>query len=120
MSDLSGFTEELDQELRSYSDQGAVDSACPHRLIYSGFCAECAPTFISQHLRKNVSPALGNDGFTVFMICSCYEPVDQGKESERAFSLCTADSWEPEAAAWCLSVSVHYSDTLTGSCHFDC
>ena len=45
MSDLSGFTEELDEELLSYSDEDVVVSACPHRLIYSGFCADCDLTF---------------------------------------------------------------------------
>lgn len=49
MSDLTGFTEELDEELRSLSDEGdhegdAAQSApvCQHRIIFSGFCAEYA------------------------------------------------------------------------------
>lgn len=57
MSDLSGFTDELDEELRSCSEGGAVvesapvaesepepEPECPHRLIFSGLCAECAPS----------------------------------------------------------------------------
>lgn len=51
MSDLSGFTDELDEELRSSSGEPgedgpaerAVQTTCPHRVIFSGFCAECAP-----------------------------------------------------------------------------
>jgi hypothetical protein len=62
MSGLSGFTEELEEELHDYSDEerrqadeSAAESKpqvqrdtepcggdlpCPHRVIFNGFCAE--------------------------------------------------------------------------------
>jgi hypothetical protein len=107
MSEMSGFTEELEEELLTYSDEerrqadeSAAESKpqmkresdpidgdlpCPHRVIFNGFCAECVSNIPIMHIAFYSTifcASVSMHHTSAWSGCSCGHPVEQADDEQ--------------------------------------